>query len=129
MKWFAIVLVLGSAVSAHGDGAPVRAPLPRPRILQTASGAVAQQPKAGSEAISLPAVEVTQSKLPTGPARARDPEPSRFSLFRGGPVLARDLGGTSVQIGMWAWRDIFEEDAKFRAPKVRVDFQLVRISR
>jgi hypothetical protein len=129
-----LILSLGS-FSAFGAQPPTPAgpaPQPRVRLEQTAGGATARVVTSAATSaeptpLMMPKVVVADSKLPAGPSTAPDPEPTRFSPLRGGPVFSGKVGSLPLQVGVWPWYDILAADAKLKPPRTRVDFELLRI--
>lgn len=104
-------------------------PQPRVRLQQTQQGAVAQVEKQVPESstVLMDKVVVTDSKLPTTPNQRTEPEPTTFSLIRGGPITAGRIGRLPYEIGLWPWTDVMADDAKFKPARSRIDIEIVRI--
>lgn len=108
-------------------------PLPRVRLAVTPQGAVAQVEKsapaeAGARVVVMDKIVVNGEKL-TAPSNTQppEPEPKKFSLLRGGPMIEGTAGAFTTAVGLWSWTEIFPEDAKFRPQKTRADLDIVRI--
>ena len=130
-----VVLVLALAAGAFAgeesrtDGAT---PQPRIRLALTPDGAGAQmekpaRPGVGAGPVMMDKVVVTDSRLAGPPLRPLEAEPKKFSLLRGGPMFEGRIGSLPFAVGLWAWDDLFKEDAKFRPQKTRVDVDFLRI--
>ena len=125
----ALISPLLSAESAATTG--IR-PQPRVRLQQSSQGAVAQieksvMPAPESGAVMMDKVVVAESKLPTTPNQRVEPEPTKFSITGGGPLMKGKIGPLPFEIGLWPWVDVMADDAKFKPARTRVDLEVVRI--
>ena len=127
----ALVLVagLGSLLGAGEPGADPIVPQPRLRLQPTPQGPVAivKAPAKEPDVVTLDKMVVTESKLPLRVPRREAPEPAQFTLLTGGPIASGKIGDLPVEAGLWAWRDVFAEDARFDPPKGRIDLEFVRL--
>ena len=60
------------------------------------------------------------------PPAVEDPV-GKFSPLSGGRFLRRDLGGVRVEVGIWPYIDLFEEEARFKPTQTLIRFDLLRI--
>ena len=133
MKFAATTLVSLAFISplfaAESVAIAVIKPQPRVRLQQTSEGAVAQveKPSSDSNAVLMDKVVVTDSKLPATPNQRVEPEPTEFSLTRGGPIMTGKIGKLPFEIGLWPWTDVIADDAKFKPARSRIDIEVVRI--
>ncbi len=105
-------------------------PQPRVRLQQTSQGIVAQIEKPAPHSagtVLMDKVVVTDSKLLATPNRRVEPEPTKFSLTRGGPITTGKIGMLPFEIGLWPWVDVMAEDAKFKPSRSRIDIEFVRL--
>lgn len=127
-----VLALTACAFAAEEKRADSVTPQPRVRLALTPEGAVAQvekpaKPEANAGTVMMDKVVVTDSKLAGVPLRAQEPEPKKFSLLRGGPMVEGRIGSLPFAAGLWAYDDLFKEDAKFRPQKTRADFDFLRI--
>jgi hypothetical protein len=128
---FVLALTAG-AFAAEEKRADSVTPQPRVRLALTPQGAVAQvekpaKPEANIGTLMMDKVVVTDSKLAGPWLRPLEPEPKKFSLLRGGPMFEGRIGSLPFAVGLWAWDDLFKEDAKFRPQKTRIEVDFLRI--
>lgn len=127
-----VLALTACAFAAEEKRADSVTPQSRVRLALTPEGAVAQvekpaKPEANAGTVMMDKVVVTDSKLAGVPLRAQEPEPKKFSLLRGGPMVEGRIGSLPFAAGLWAYDDLFKEDAKFRPQKTRADFDFLRI--
>jgi hypothetical protein len=99
------------------------------RLQPTPQGAAPQieardKTSAATEPVMMDRMVVGTSPLP---ARPMQPEPERFSLQHGGPVVQEKLGQFPIALGLWSSTDAFSEEAKFKPQKTRADFDVARV--
>ena len=131
--WAQLVLLLVSALPLLGgepSAAPRAVPQPRVRLQPSAQGAGAQleSGRAVPKAVTMDKMVVAETKLPTEPLTAPEPERTRFSPLHGGPIFSGKIGTLPVSVGLWPWVDVLAKDSRFKSQKTRVDLEVVRIS-
>lgn len=123
------------AAAAEGSSAATVVPQPRIRLQLTSAGtAIRVESAAAGTAETTPESPAMMEKLVvTGTKVRATPRPfvpedrTSFSFLKGGPLVKKNLGGATLEIGMWTWVDIFAEDARFKGAPARAQFDFVRL--
>lgn len=111
-------------------------PAPRPRLEIVKGAPQRRTPQAedgnqggasSAETVQMEKVVVESPTLPTGPQPYTPPNPRAFSFPNGGPLRRIKLSSTTIEFGLWAWRDILAEEAQFQPPQARADLEMVRM--
>jgi hypothetical protein len=127
----ALLLAALTAAATVMAGEPSARPVPQPRLRldpsAQRSAAKAGKPAGAADVVSLDPMVVAASRLAAEVPRREAPEPKRFSLADGGPAASGTIGGHPFEVGLWAWRDLFAEDAQFKPAQTRVEFSVLRI--
>lgn len=133
MKLIYPALVFASLITwtdAAEESGP-REPQPRPRLPQeltvTPAATEKSAPAAADDTVLMEKIVVTDTKVPAQPRRMRRPEPTSFSLADGGPIIRKQLGARTLEIGLWTPTDVFEENADYKAVKTHVELDVVRV--
>lgn len=118
-------------VAAESASPAALKPQPRVRLDPSRQVAVTRpvevEKKTGDIPYMLERMVVKErSALPSRPPAVEDPTDS-FSILKGGRMLRRDAGPFRFEAGIWPHIELFEEEARFKPTKTRIDFDFLRI--
>ena len=128
----ASLLALNAATAQEQRSSTVR-PQPRLRLDPARQAAVTLPAAPADQEQSDRPVHVLDRLVVKDSAvfRKRPPEVEdpvgKFSPLSGGRFLRRDLGGVRVEVGIWPYIDLFEEEARFKPTQTLIRFDLLRI--
>ena len=125
---FASIAVAASAADNPGN---IATPKPRVRLDPVSLTAISEPTKSDREVADASKVFMEkyvvhgQSIIP----RRETPAPTeKFSASDGGRFFGGDTGPFHIEVGLWTSVDVMREDNRYKAPKTRVDVDLLRIS-
>lgn len=123
-------LVMEGVAAEPTSPAPLK-PQPRVRLDPSRQVAVTRpvesEKKIGETPYMLERMVVKErSALPSRPPAVEDPT-DPFSILKGGRMLRRDAGAFRFEAGIWPHIELFEEEARFKPTKTRIDFDFLRI--
>ena len=128
-----ISLLLIGMVIAGGTRLSAAMPQPRPRLDPARQAAVTtpapkEEKKTEAEApVMMDRLVVKEhGSIPTHPPAVEDPT-GEFSPLKGGRTLRRDVGNLRIEAGIWPHIELFEDEARFKPTKTRVDLDFLRI--
>jgi len=124
-------LVLTDGAAGAETRSATMAPQPRPR-LDPALQATVPPPTIQSRKPSDPPymlerlIVKERPAIPIRPPAVQDPK-GEFSPIDGGRLWRKDRGAFRMEAGIWPSIELFEEEARFRPTKTRIDFDFLRI--
>ena len=130
---FAVILFAFVIRSAPADEKPPSPVIPQPRVRldpnrQTAVTTPVEVEKKTTEIPYMLERMVVKERraLPSRPPAVEDPT-GKFSPLDGGRMLRRDACTFRFEAGLWPHIELFDEEARFKPTKVRIDFDFLRI--
>jgi hypothetical protein len=119
--------------SASAQDKPADSVRPQPRVrLDPSRQKAVERPAAGTKKESNVPVMLERlvvkeaAPLPMRRPAVEDPQ-GEFSPAGGGRLLQRDVGGLTLEAGIWPHIELFEDEARSKGMKVPVEFDFLRL--